>query len=70
MTTTDFAHIFGSARVMAILRGLPVAETVRLAERAWDLGIDVVVRWWRRACGRPGRCCATASVWAWTRPAG
>ena len=42
MTTTDFDHIFGSARVMAILRGLPVAETVRLAERAWDLGIDVV----------------------------
>ncbi|MEU8329127.1 bifunctional 4-hydroxy-2-oxoglutarate aldolase/2-dehydro-3-deoxy-phosphogluconate aldolase [Micromonospora sp. NPDC048839] len=42
MTTADFEHIFGSARVMAILRGLPVAETVRLAERAWDLGIDVV----------------------------
>ncbi|MFD6563799.1 bifunctional 4-hydroxy-2-oxoglutarate aldolase/2-dehydro-3-deoxy-phosphogluconate aldolase [Micromonospora profundi] len=42
MTTTDFDHIFGTARVMAILRGLPVAETVRLAERAWDLGIDVV----------------------------
>ncbi|MEU5909597.1 bifunctional 4-hydroxy-2-oxoglutarate aldolase/2-dehydro-3-deoxy-phosphogluconate aldolase [Micromonospora sp. NPDC047527] len=42
MTTTDFDHIFGGARVMAILRGLPVAETVRLAERAWDLGIDVV----------------------------
>ncbi|KOX04760.1 bifunctional 4-hydroxy-2-oxoglutarate aldolase/2-dehydro-3-deoxy-phosphogluconate aldolase [Micromonospora profundi] len=42
MTMTDFDHIFGSARVMAILRGLPVAETVRLAERAWDLGIDVV----------------------------
>ncbi|CCH19158.1 2-keto-3-deoxy-phosphogluconate aldolase [Micromonospora lupini str. Lupac 08] len=42
MTTADFEHIFGGARVMAILRGLPVAETVRLAERAWDLGIDVV----------------------------
>ncbi|MET7863477.1 bifunctional 4-hydroxy-2-oxoglutarate aldolase/2-dehydro-3-deoxy-phosphogluconate aldolase [Micromonospora taraxaci] len=42
MTTADFDHIFGGARVMAILRGLPVAETVRLAERAWDLGIDVV----------------------------
>ncbi|MEV4216401.1 hypothetical protein AB0J36_33495, partial [Micromonospora sp. NPDC049662] len=42
MTTTDFAHLFGGARVMAILRGLPVAETVRLAERAWDLGIEVV----------------------------
>jgi 2-dehydro-3-deoxyphosphogluconate aldolase / (4S)-4-hydroxy-2-oxoglutarate aldolase len=42
MTTADFDQIFGGARVMAILRGLPVAETVRLAERAWDLGIDVV----------------------------
>ncbi|MFI5924753.1 bifunctional 4-hydroxy-2-oxoglutarate aldolase/2-dehydro-3-deoxy-phosphogluconate aldolase [Micromonospora sp. NPDC051543] len=42
MTTADFAHLFGGARVMAILRGLPVAETVRLAERAWDLGIEVV----------------------------
>ncbi|MEV1159212.1 bifunctional 4-hydroxy-2-oxoglutarate aldolase/2-dehydro-3-deoxy-phosphogluconate aldolase [Micromonospora chokoriensis] len=42
MTTADFDHIFGGARVMAILRGLPVAETVRLAERAWDLGVDVV----------------------------
>ncbi|MET8231679.1 bifunctional 4-hydroxy-2-oxoglutarate aldolase/2-dehydro-3-deoxy-phosphogluconate aldolase [Micromonospora sp. NPDC005298] len=42
MTTTDFDEIFGGARVMAILRGLPVAETVRLAVRAWDLGIDVV----------------------------
>ncbi|MEV4657108.1 bifunctional 4-hydroxy-2-oxoglutarate aldolase/2-dehydro-3-deoxy-phosphogluconate aldolase [Micromonospora sp. NPDC049301] len=42
MSTADFDHVFGAARVMAILRGLPVAETVRLAGRAWDLGIDVV----------------------------
>ncbi|SCF09002.1 2-keto-3-deoxy-phosphogluconate aldolase [Micromonospora coriariae] len=42
MITTDFDDVFGTARVMAILRGLPVAETVRLAGRAWDLGIDVV----------------------------
>ncbi|PWR14102.1 2-dehydro-3-deoxyphosphogluconate aldolase [Micromonospora acroterricola] len=42
MTTVDFDHVFGTARVMAILRGLPVAETVRLARKAWDLGIDVV----------------------------
>ncbi|MBQ0900988.1 bifunctional 4-hydroxy-2-oxoglutarate aldolase/2-dehydro-3-deoxy-phosphogluconate aldolase [Micromonospora sp. U21] len=42
MTTADFDQVFGTARVMAILRGLPVAETVRLAGRAWDLGIDVV----------------------------
>ncbi|SCL20281.1 2-keto-3-deoxy-phosphogluconate aldolase [Micromonospora rhizosphaerae] len=34
--------IFGSAVVMAILRGLPPRETVELATRAWDLGIDVV----------------------------
>ncbi|MET8348525.1 MULTISPECIES: bifunctional 4-hydroxy-2-oxoglutarate aldolase/2-dehydro-3-deoxy-phosphogluconate aldolase [unclassified Micromonospora] len=42
MSTADFGDVFGTARVMAILRGLPVAETVRLAGRAWDLGIDVV----------------------------
>ncbi|SIM78395.1 bifunctional 4-hydroxy-2-oxoglutarate aldolase/2-dehydro-3-deoxy-phosphogluconate aldolase [Micromonospora cremea] len=42
MTTADFDQVFGTARVMAILRGLPVAETVRLAGRAWDLGIGVV----------------------------
>ncbi|MFJ6194642.1 bifunctional 4-hydroxy-2-oxoglutarate aldolase/2-dehydro-3-deoxy-phosphogluconate aldolase [Micromonospora sp. NPDC092111] len=42
MTAHDFAPIFDTARVMVILRDLPPAETVRLAERAWDLGIDVV----------------------------
>ena len=42
VTRHDFEAMFGGARVMVILRGLPPGETVRLAERAWDLGIDVV----------------------------
>ncbi|GHJ07586.1 2-dehydro-3-deoxy-phosphogluconate aldolase [Micromonospora humidisoli] len=42
MTAHDFAPLFGTARVMVILRDLPPTETVRLAERAWNLGIDVV----------------------------
>lgn len=42
MTGHDFAPLFGDARVMVILRDLPPEETVRLAELAWDLGIDVV----------------------------
>ncbi|MGB2567157.1 bifunctional 4-hydroxy-2-oxoglutarate aldolase/2-dehydro-3-deoxy-phosphogluconate aldolase [Micromonospora citrea] len=42
MTSHDFTPIFADARVMVILRDLPPAETVRLAEQAWELGIDVV----------------------------
>ncbi|WP_433341968.1 bifunctional 4-hydroxy-2-oxoglutarate aldolase/2-dehydro-3-deoxy-phosphogluconate aldolase [Micromonospora sp. CA-111912] len=42
MTAHDFGPIFDGARVMVILRDLPPQETVRLANRAWDLGIDVV----------------------------
>ncbi|WP_229401425.1 bifunctional 4-hydroxy-2-oxoglutarate aldolase/2-dehydro-3-deoxy-phosphogluconate aldolase [Micromonospora okii] len=42
MTAHEFGPIFGGARVMVILRDLPPPETVRLANRAWDLGIDVV----------------------------
>ncbi|MFG2100084.1 bifunctional 4-hydroxy-2-oxoglutarate aldolase/2-dehydro-3-deoxy-phosphogluconate aldolase [Micromonospora echinaurantiaca] len=42
MTAHDLGPVFGGARVMVILRDLPVAETVRLAHRAWDLGISVV----------------------------
>ncbi|SCG42853.1 bifunctional 4-hydroxy-2-oxoglutarate aldolase/2-dehydro-3-deoxy-phosphogluconate aldolase [Micromonospora coxensis] len=42
MTSHDFAPIFADARVMVILRDLPPTETVRLAEQAWELGIDVV----------------------------
>ena len=36
------ADLFADQRVMAILRGLPEGETVELATRAWDLGIEVV----------------------------
>jgi 2-dehydro-3-deoxyphosphogluconate aldolase / (4S)-4-hydroxy-2-oxoglutarate aldolase len=39
---TDFDAIFGSQRLMAILRGYPSAKSVELAERAWDLGISIV----------------------------
>jgi 2-dehydro-3-deoxyphosphogluconate aldolase/(4S)-4-hydroxy-2-oxoglutarate aldolase len=38
----SFEEIFGTQRVMAILRGLPERETIELASRAWDLGIDLV----------------------------
>ncbi|MFJ9040358.1 bifunctional 4-hydroxy-2-oxoglutarate aldolase/2-dehydro-3-deoxy-phosphogluconate aldolase [Streptomyces sp. NPDC102406] len=37
-----FDELFAGAPVMAILRGMPVATTVELAVRAWDLGIDCV----------------------------
>ncbi|MFD6692605.1 bifunctional 4-hydroxy-2-oxoglutarate aldolase/2-dehydro-3-deoxy-phosphogluconate aldolase [Micromonospora aurantiaca (nom. illeg.)] len=42
MSGHDFEALLGGARVMVILRDLPPGETVRLAELAWDLGIDVV----------------------------
>lgn len=42
MPAHDFAPVFGTARVMVILRDLPADETLRLARRAWDLGIGVV----------------------------
>ncbi|MGK5676795.1 bifunctional 4-hydroxy-2-oxoglutarate aldolase/2-dehydro-3-deoxy-phosphogluconate aldolase [Micromonospora sp. URMC 106] len=42
MPAHDFAPVFGTARVMVILRDLPADETLRLAQRAWDLGIEVV----------------------------
>jgi len=35
-------EIFGDQRVMAILRGLPPDETVRLATRLWDGGVRVL----------------------------
>ncbi|WP_285758378.1 bifunctional 4-hydroxy-2-oxoglutarate aldolase/2-dehydro-3-deoxy-phosphogluconate aldolase [Nocardiopsis ansamitocini] len=38
----DFDEIFTGHRIMAILRGLPPTQTVELAVRAWDLGIDLV----------------------------
>ncbi len=38
----SFDEIFGTQRIIAILRGMPERETVELATRAWDLGIDLV----------------------------
>lgn len=37
-----FDEMFAGQRVMAVLRGLPPAETVEVAARAWDLGIEAV----------------------------
>ena len=37
-----FDDIFDGQSVMAILRGLAAAETVRLAERLWDAGVTVL----------------------------
>ncbi|GAA3730484.1 bifunctional 4-hydroxy-2-oxoglutarate aldolase/2-dehydro-3-deoxy-phosphogluconate aldolase [Salinactinospora qingdaonensis] len=37
-----FEELFARQRIMAILRGLPTRETVELAERAWELGIELV----------------------------
>ncbi|HLU27339.1 MAG TPA: bifunctional 4-hydroxy-2-oxoglutarate aldolase/2-dehydro-3-deoxy-phosphogluconate aldolase [Glycomyces sp.] len=51
MTRIDFDALFSGRRVMAILRGLPPAETVRLAETAWDGGVDLV----EVPIGRPGQ---------------
>ena len=50
MTRTDFDTLFAGQRVMAILRGLPPEETVRLAETAWDGGVELV----EVPIGRPG----------------
>lgn len=42
MTGLEFEEVFASAPVMAILRGMGVERSVRLATTAWDLGIDAV----------------------------
>jgi Entner-Doudoroff aldolase len=39
---TGFDEIFADHRVMAILRGQPPAETVTLAHRLWDAGLDLL----------------------------
>jgi Entner-Doudoroff aldolase len=39
---TSFDRIVGGQRLMAILRGLPAAETAALAHRIWDAGIGLV----------------------------
>lgn len=38
----EFEQLFADAPLMAILRGMGVARSARLATTAWDLGIDAV----------------------------
>jgi 2-dehydro-3-deoxyphosphogluconate aldolase / (4S)-4-hydroxy-2-oxoglutarate aldolase len=38
----DFAEIFGTQRVMAILRGRPADETVAVATQLWDAGVTTL----------------------------
>jgi 2-dehydro-3-deoxyphosphogluconate aldolase/(4S)-4-hydroxy-2-oxoglutarate aldolase len=40
--TSSFEELFGGHRVMTILRGQPAAETVALAQRAWDAGVELL----------------------------
>ncbi len=42
MTSSAFDSLFARAPIMAILRGMGVERSLRLADRAWDLGIDSV----------------------------
>jgi Entner-Doudoroff aldolase len=42
LMTDFFTDVLAGQPVMAILRGLSPERTVTLAERAWDLGIDLV----------------------------
>lgn len=39
---SGFEELVGGHRVMAILRGLPPARTVEVAQRAWDAGVAVL----------------------------
>lgn len=39
---TGFEALFGDHRVMVILRGLRATETVELANRAWDAGVELL----------------------------
>ncbi|SEB35907.1 2-keto-3-deoxy-phosphogluconate aldolase [Paramicrobacterium humi] len=39
---SEYDEIFGSAPLMAILRGMGVERSLAVATAAWDLGIDVV----------------------------
>ena len=55
-----------SGPVMAVLRGLPPEETVRLAKIAWELGIDAV----EVPIGRPDQVPALAAAVAAGRKAG
>lgn len=55
---STFEELFGSHRVMTVLRGLPPDETVALASRAWDLGIEVV----EVPIGRPDQVASLAAA--------
>lgn len=39
---TTFEELFGEHRVLTILRGRPAAETVTLANLAWDAGVELL----------------------------
>lgn len=41
-TDADDDELFGTCTVMAILRGYAPVEAMRLAHRAWDVGVDLV----------------------------
>lgn len=38
----DFEDLCGKQRVMVILRGLPAEQTVAVATRAWDAGVELL----------------------------
>ncbi|MEY9214125.1 bifunctional 4-hydroxy-2-oxoglutarate aldolase/2-dehydro-3-deoxy-phosphogluconate aldolase [Thermobifida halotolerans] len=40
--SVDLTELFSGQRIMAILRGMSEHTTVELANRAWDLGMDLV----------------------------
>lgn len=42
MDNSGFEELFGSTRLMAILRGLGAERSLAVSTIAWDLGIDVV----------------------------
>lgn len=66
MSRTDFDRLFAGQTVMAILRGMPPAETVALAETAWDGGVDLV----EVPIGQPGQEEALAAVVKAAEPRG
>lgn len=42
MDNSGFEELFGSTRLMAILRGMGVERSLAVSSTAWDLGIDVI----------------------------
>jgi 2-dehydro-3-deoxyphosphogluconate aldolase/(4S)-4-hydroxy-2-oxoglutarate aldolase len=39
---TTFDELFGTHRIMVVLRGFPVQETVKIAQMAWSIGIELL----------------------------